>query len=229
MSADGLIDAGRGRRRCAWCGDDPLYVAYHDEEWGSPVVRRPPAVREDLPRGLPVGAELADDPAQARAASARRSPASSRRASPRFGARDVARLLGDAGIVRHRGKITSTINNARRALELARRVRLAGRLRLGWEPAPPTRPRRGHLGGLRGEPTTPESTALSKDLKRRGWTFVGPTTIYAFMQAMGLVDDHLEGCDVRREVERARRRTTRPARHAEGASDGLSVGRSCRR
>jgi len=115
----------------------------------------------------------------------------------RFNQRSVERLLGDAGIVRHRGKIESTINNAKRALELEQEF---GSLSLYfWEHVPPEseRPRKMTQGALRKLGKTPTSTALSKDLKRRGWSFVGPTTVYAFMQAMGLVNDHLEGCSVR--------------------------------
>ena len=125
-----------------------------------------------------------------------------RRASART---TSTRLLGDAGIVRHRGKIESTINNARRACELARRGRLARRMLLALRAAAASRPRRSTARRCRRSAKTPESIALSKDLKRRGWSFVGPTTVYAFMQAMGLVNDHLEGCACRAEVERERK------------------------
>lgn len=123
----------------------------------------------------------------------------------RFGPADVARLLADPGIVRHRGKIEAAIENARRALELrAQAGSLAAHL---WRFAPPdaARPKRITRAALRAMTTTPASVALSRDLRRRGWRFVGPTTAYAFMQAMGLVNDHLEGCAVRPRVEAARR------------------------
>jgi DNA-3-methyladenine glycosylase I len=129
----------------------------------------------------------------------------------RFGERDVARLLGDASIVRHRGKIESAVNNARRALEL---VDEAGSLAVfvwQFEPPPSARPRRLTRTALEGLSQTDESRALAKELKRRGWSFVGPTTVYAFMQAMGLVDDHLEGCAARARVEAARAALVRPA------------------
>jgi DNA-3-methyladenine glycosylase I len=113
----------------------------------------------------------------------------------RFTARDVTRLLGDEGIIRHRGKIESTINNAKRAIELRDECASLAEYFWRWEPDPASRPRRITRETLMGMATTPESVALSKDLRRRGWTFVGPTTIYAFMQAMGLVNDHVEGCD----------------------------------
>jgi len=128
----------------------------------------------------------------------------------RFGARDVARLLKDAAIVRHRGKIESTLNNARRARELVEEKGSLAAFFWSFEPAPADRPKRVTRPVLRGMATTPASIALSRDLKRRGWTFVGPTTAYAFMQAMGLVNDHLEGCAVRERAEKARARFSRP-------------------
>jgi len=129
----------------------------------------------------------------------------------RFGTRDVERLLGDASIVRHRGKIESAINNAQRAEAL---VDEAGSLAaFVWRFEPPTsaRPRRMTREALGDLSQTDESRALAKELRRRGWTFVGPTTVYAFMQAMGLVDDHLDGCASRPRVESARSALRRPA------------------
>ncbi len=114
-----------------------------------------------------------------------------------FGDADVARLLSDSGIVRHRGKIESTINNARRLLELRHEFPTLAAYVWGFEPAPSTRPREFDLAAAKAATTSPESISLSKDLKKRGWSFVGPTTVYAFMQAMGLVNDHLEHCHVR--------------------------------
>ncbi len=138
----------------------------------------------------------------------------------RFTARDVTRLLGDEGIIRHRGKIESTINNAKRASDLRDECGSLSDYFWRWQPAPSSRPRRITRETLMGMATTPESVALSKDLRRRGWTFVGPTTLYAFMQAMGLVNDHVEDCDfsgrtagstVARAGTRSRRRAPRPA------------------
>jgi DNA-3-methyladenine glycosylase I len=123
----------------------------------------------------------------------------------RFAERDVTRLLGDAGIVRHRGKIEATINNAQRALELVEAEgSLAGYV-WQFQPPPASRPRKLTWATLLEMAQTPESRALSKDLKKRGWRFVGPTTVYAFMQAMGLVNDHIDGCAIRPAVEEARR------------------------
>jgi len=129
----------------------------------------------------------------------------------RFGARDVQRLLKDAGIIRHRGKIESTINNAKRALELIDEKGSLAAYFWSWEPQPASRPKRISRDTLKTMSITEQSTALSKDLKKRGWTFVGPTTCYAFMQAMGLVNDHIHDCHVRAEIERARKKFTRPA------------------
>ncbi|MNC88168.1 DNA-3-methyladenine glycosylase 1 [compost metagenome] len=118
----------------------------------------------------------------------------------RFNGRDVNRLLRDAGIVRHRGKIESTINNARRALALRDEHGSLADYFWRWQPDGASRPPRITREVLTKMATTPESIALGKDLRRRGWTFVGPTTTYAFMQAMGLVNDHVEDCAVRNRV-----------------------------
>ncbi|ODV41322.1 3-methyladenine DNA glycosylase [Cupriavidus sp. UYMMa02A] len=123
----------------------------------------------------------------------------------RFGERDIQRLLGDAGIVRHRGKIEAAINNAQRAAELLETEASLAAYFWRYEPDPASRPKLLTPDVLRTMATSPESTALSKDLKRRGWRFVGPTTMYALMQAMGLVNDHQEGCCARAEALRARK------------------------
>ncbi len=122
----------------------------------------------------------------------------------RMGERDVQQLLGNAGIVRHRGKIESTINNAKRARELASEHGSLAAYFWRYEPGKSTRPKRLTTDVLAAMATSPESVALAKDLKKRGWSFVGPTTVYAFMQAMGLVNDHLHGCDTRKAVDEAR-------------------------
>ncbi|MCC2111219.1 MAG: DNA-3-methyladenine glycosylase I, partial [Hyphomicrobiales bacterium] len=127
-----------------------------------------------------------------------------------FGTADVDRLLGDAGIVRHRGKIESTINNAQRALDLIEEAGSLAAFVWRFEPAPEARPKRLGKKTLFTLGKTPESTALSKELRKRGWSFVGPTTIYAFMQSSGIVNDHIEGCSCREEVEAARAGLTRP-------------------
>ncbi|MGE0361572.1 MAG: DNA-3-methyladenine glycosylase I [Vicinamibacterales bacterium] len=210
MTTDGLIDAGRGRRRCAWCGDDPLYVAYHDEEWGRPVADDVRLFEKICLEGFQSGLSwitVLRKRARFRAVFDGFDPAR----VARYGARDVARLLTDPGIIRHEGKIRSAINNAQRALELQDEYGSLAAYAWRWEPAAAQRPAVLTWDALRAMPTTPASVALAKDLKKRGWSFVGPTTVYAFMQAMGLVNDHVDGCFVRRQVERdrsARRRVT---------------------
>jgi DNA-3-methyladenine glycosylase I len=210
MSAAGLITGEDGARRCWWAGADALYCRYHDSEWGFPVDDDRRLFEKVCLEGFQSGLSwltILRKRENFRAAFARFDP----RKVARFDGRDVRRLLGDAGIVRHRGKIESTINNARRALELGREFGSLSAYFWRWAPREKDRPRRLTQGALRKMAITPASLALSKDLRARGWTFVGPTTIYAFMQAMGLVNDHLEGCAVRAGAERARRGFRPPA------------------
>ncbi len=127
-----------------------------------------------------------------------------------FDERDVKRLMGDAGIVRHAGKIASSINNARRVIELRLEFGSLGAFVWRLEPGAASRPDRITHEAVKAMPTSPASAVLSKDLKKRGWTFVGPTTLYAFMQAMGLVNDHLEGCTSRQAALAARAAFTPP-------------------
>lgn len=183
-----------GKARCAWCGEDPLYVAYHDREWGFPVREDRRLYEKVCLEGFQSGLSwltILRKRENFRAAFADFDFAR----VARFGKRDVTRLLGDAGIVRHRGKIESTVNNARRALEL---VEEAGSLGAFFARFRAERPFAGWV------PVSAESKALSKELKRRGWSYVGPTTMYAFLQAVGLVNDHAEGCAFRGKAERAR-------------------------
>ena len=206
---DRLIVGPDGRRRCAWHGGADDYMAYHDREWGRPVADDIRLFEKLCLEGFQSGLSWLtilrkrDNFRKAFAGFDYRKVA-------RFGDRDVARLLGDAGIVRHRGKIESTINNARRAVELAGEHGSLAAYFWRFESDPKTRPARLDWETLRALSRTPESIALSKDLKKRGWSFVGPTTAYAFMQAMGLVNDHLDGCFCRAEVERERKAFTRP-------------------
>jgi len=207
--APGLARGPDDRPRCAWGVSTADYVPYHDAEWGFPVRddRRlfEKLCLEGFQSGLSWLTVLRKRPAF-RAGFAEFDFA--RVAT--FTARDVRRLLGDAGIIRHRGKIESTINNAKRALELvAEHGSLANYL---WTFVPPRaeRPRKMTSAALRRMASTPTSLRLSKDLKKRGWTFVGPTTVYAFMQAMGLVNDHLAGCLARPLAEARRRALVRP-------------------
>jgi len=209
-SKSGIILGEDGVHRCFWGASDPLYRRYHDREWGDPVRDDRRLFEKVCLEGFQAGLSwltILKKRERFREVFAGFDP----EAVARFKARDVKRLLADPGIVRHRGKIESTINNARRALELRREFGSLARYFWRWEPAPAARPKRLTLQALEKLTATDASRALSRDLKARGWSFVGPTTIYAFMQAMGLVNDHIEGCDARGPIEARRRGFRRPA------------------
>jgi DNA-3-methyladenine glycosylase I len=197
MADMGALEVGAdGRARCWWGASPPEYVAYHDEEWGRPVgddrLLFEKLCLEGFQSGLSWLTILRKRPAfRAAFAGFDISTVAS------FDEVDVARLLGDEGIVRHRGKIAAAIGNAGLALRL---IEEEGSIAdYVWGYAPPVLETSPSLRS-----TSPESTAMSRDLKRRGWSFVGPTTVYAFMQAMGLVNDHVVGCWARDEVGAAR-------------------------
>jgi DNA-3-methyladenine glycosylase I len=199
----GLTTGADGLVRCFWAGDDPLYQQYHDGEWGRPVRDDRRLFEKICLEGFQSGLSwltILRKRENFRAAF----NGFDFHAVAGFGAKDVTRLLKDAGIVRHRGKIESTINNAKRAVELEREFGSLARYVWQWEPPADERPRRITHAVLMTMPKTPASIALSKDLKRRGWSFVGPTTVYAMMQAVGLVNDHIDGCHARAEVAVAR-------------------------
>lgn len=190
-----LIEGADGRTRCWWCGDDELYRTYHDDEWGNPTTDDIRLFEKICLEGFQSGLAWI---------TILRKRENFRAAFDGFefnkvatyDERDIERLLGDAGIVRHRGKIEATINNAARAIELVDEFGSVSSYIWQWEPTE----REGELKGDTDWPVpsiTATSTALSKDLKKRGWKFFGPTTAYAFMQAMGLVNDHIEGCEFR--------------------------------
>ena len=200
---EGLTRGTDGVVRCSWSGSDPLYARYHDEEWGFPVADDRRLFEKICLEGFQSGLSwltILRKRDSFRAAFR----AFDRDRVARFGARDVARLLKDAGIVRHRGKIQSTVNNAKRARELAQEHGSLASFFWSFEPPASDRPKHLTWPVLRTMAQTPASSALSKALKQRGWSFVGPTTAYAFMQAMGLVNDHLDGCAVRKRAEQAR-------------------------
>jgi DNA-3-methyladenine glycosylase I len=179
--------------RCAWGDSTPDYAAYHDTEWGFGVTDEHRLFEKLCLEGFQSGLSwltILRKREAFREAFAGFDPA----AVARFSEDDVARLLGDAGIVRHGGKIRSTINNARRALELDGGLAAYFWPHATFDAAPADIPS-----------TTPTSVALAKDLKKRGWSFVGPTTVYAFLQAMGVVNDHVAGCFVREAAEESRR------------------------
>jgi DNA-3-methyladenine glycosylase I len=190
-------------KRCPWCGEDPLYVAYHDNEWGFPVADDRRLFEKICLEGFQSGLSWITILRKREAFREAFRGFDFERVA-RMGERDVTKLLGNPGIVRHRGKIESTINNAKRARELASEHGSLAAYFWGYEPAKKSRPKRLTMDVLSAMPTSPESVALAKDLKKRGWTFVGPTTVYAFMQAVGLVNDHLHDCATRAAVDKAR-------------------------
>jgi len=193
--------------RCPWATSDPLYVGYHDDEWGRPVVDDTRLFEKLCLEGFQAGLSwitILRKRDAFRAAFAGFDPD----AVARFGERDVARLLGDAAIVRHRGKIEAAISNAQRYVDLCDEHGSLAAYAWSYEPAERATPTA--MGEV--QSTSAESIAMSKDLKKRGWRFVGPTTVYAFMQAMGVVNDHLVGCPAREGCERERKSLTRPTR-----------------
>jgi len=194
-----------GKARCPWCGATPEYLAYHDTEWGFPVVDDRRLFEKLSLEGFQSGLSWRTILMKRENFRAAFHGFDVDRVA-RFGARDVARLLKDAGIVRHRGKIEAVINNAKRARELVERE--------GSLAAYVWRYEADSKAGAKAQTasTSAESIALSKDLKKQGWAFVGPTTVYAFMQAMGLVNDHIEECAIRAKVARARKAFKSPAR-----------------
>ena len=205
----GLFTDAVQTTRCVWCQATPFYRDYHDTEWGFPVADERRLFEKICLEGFQAGLSWL---------TILNKRENFRHAFSNFEAEkiisfndvDVKRLLLDAGIVRHAGKIASTINNARRVLELRREFGSLGAYVWRLEPDAASRPPRITHDVARAMPTSPASVALSKDLKKRGWTFVGPTTMYAFMQAMGLVNDHLEGCASRQAALRARAAFTLP-------------------
>ncbi|MGB9185187.1 MAG: DNA-3-methyladenine glycosylase I [Solirubrobacteraceae bacterium] len=204
---EGLVRGDDGVARCWWADSAPEYRTYHDREWGFPVADDVRLFEKLSLEGFQAGLSWLTI-LRKREAFRNAFAGFDFERIARFGEGDVGRLLADASIVRHRGKIEAVINNARRAVELVRSETSVASYVWRFEP----HPRAGRL-----DPATlaqlgvaAESKALAKDLKRRGWRFVGPTTVYAFMQAMGLVNDHLDGCDARPRVDEARGTFKRP-------------------
>jgi DNA-3-methyladenine glycosylase I len=210
-----VIVGSDGVARCRWCTGDALYQSYHDSEWGRPVDQDMRLFEKLALEGFQSGLSWL---------TILRKRENFRRAFKsfdietvaRFNKRSMQRLLSDSGIVRNRSKIEATINNARRCIELIQEFGSFGAYVWRFEPEPSTRPRTLNWDSLAQITTSDEAMALSKDLRRRGWAFVGPTTAYAFMEAMGLVNDHVAACDVRDEVELIRGRFQRPTTSVEG-------------
>lgn len=209
---DGLLTGEDGLRRCAWHGGLDDYRRYHDEEWGRPVADDVRLFEKICLEGFQAGLSWL---------TILRKRDNFRAAFHGFDFRVLAdeeealampRHLADTGIVRHRGKIASVYNNARRAVELVEEEGSLVGFFWAFEPGPDQRPQHADWASLSALASTPTSTRISKELKKRGWSFVGPTTVYAFMQAMGMVNDHVEGCACRSQVEAARAAFTRPSR-----------------
>lgn len=192
-----------GKPRCRWCGAAPEFLAYHDTEWGFPVGDDHRLFEKLCLEGFQSGLSWRTILAKRDNFRAAFDDFDFDRVA-RFGQRDVERLLEDEGIVRHRGKIEAVINNAQRAQELVEREGSLATFIWRYEPDADD------LADPQTTSTSPASVTLSKDLKKLGWRFVGPTTVYAFMQAMGLINDHVAGCAVRADVEHARERFRRP-------------------
>ena len=195
------IPSPDGKARCRWCAIAPEFLPYHDGEWGFPVDDDRRLFEKLCLEGFQSGLSWRTILAKRENFRAAFHDFDFDKVA-RFGARDVQRLLKDDGIVRHRGKIEAVINNARRARELVKEEGSLAAYLWRFEPK--------DVGKPQSASTSAESIALSKDLKKRGWKFVGPTTVYAFMQAMGLINDHAEGCVIRAKAERARKAFKRP-------------------
>ncbi|MBD0413058.1 DNA-3-methyladenine glycosylase I [Oryzicola mucosus] len=209
LEKTGLMEGEDGVVRCSWPGALPDYLHYHDNEWGRPVTDDRRLFEKICLEGFQSGLSWL---------TILRKRENFREAFcgfdfdevARFGDADVERLVGNAGIIRHRGKIVSTINNARRAQDLVKEAGSLAAFFWSFEPTAEERPATMDYATLRANPTTPVSIRISKELKKRGWSFVGPTTVYAFMQAMGLVNDHIEGCACRAGIEKLRANLKRP-------------------
>ena len=205
MAQAATIKGTDGTRRCWWCGTDPLYVRYHDDEWGVPIDQDQRLFEKICLEGFQAGLSWLTILKKRQAFRDRFGDFNVHKVA-RFRAKQVDKLLTDAAIIRHRGKIESTINNAQKAIELAGEY--GSLASFFWRFEPDKRPiirRRGQIVA-----TTPESTAMSKELKKRGWSFVGPTTCYAFMQSMGMVNDHLRSCDRWQTIDALRSSFQRP-------------------
>jgi DNA-3-methyladenine glycosylase I len=192
-----------GKPRCRWCAAAPEFFTYHDTEWGFPVDDDRRLFEKLCLEGFQSGLSWRTILAKRENFRAAFHSFDFERVA-RFGPRDVERLLKDAGIVRHRGKIEAVINNAKRARELVNSEGSLAAFVWRYEPAA------GSLGRPQAASTSAESIALSKELKKRGWKFVGPTTVYAFMQAMGLINDHVADCVVRAKVAKVRKKFKKP-------------------
>ena len=209
MAIEGIVIGEDGQGRCAWHGGLEDYRRYHDEEWGRPVTDDIRLFEKICLEGFQSGLSWLTILRKRENFRAAFCGFDFDRVAA-FTEADIERCVADPGIVRHRGKIVSTVNNARRAQALKAEFGSLARYFWGFEPGPGERPASVTRAYIAANPTSQTSMRLSKDLKKRGWTFVGPTTVYAFMQAMGMVNDHLDGCVCRAGVEALRDALQRP-------------------
>jgi DNA-3-methyladenine glycosylase I len=205
----GLFTDDNQIARCVWCRATPQYQHYHDTEWGIPVGDDSHLFEEVCLEGFQAGLSWLTILKKREAFRLAFCGFDIDRVAA-FDENDVKRLVLDAGIVRHKSKIESAINNARRAQEMRQEFDTLAKYFWQFEPVASNRPEQITYQALSGLTTSAESIALSKDLRKRGWSFVGPTTMYAFMQAMGLVNDHLLGCSARLKSSVARTGFTSP-------------------
>lgn len=207
---DGLIEGVDGKTRCWWPSNDLQYMRYHDDEWGYPVSDDIHLFEKICLEGFQAGLSWL---------TILRKRENFRQAFDGFDYQKIAKynekkietLVKDAGIIRHRGKITSTVNNAKKAQDLITEFGSLSSYFWQFEPASESRPNINDYDIIKSITMTPESLAMSKDLKKRGWSFVGPTTCYAFMQSMGIVNDHLEGCYCHPSAKKKRKNFKRPS------------------
>ena len=203
LAPAGLFTDDGGVNRCVWCRATPQYQHYHDHEWGMPVGEDRRLFEKICLEGFQAGLSWLTILKKREAFRLAFAEFDMDKVAA-FDEADVKRLLLDSGIVRHRGKIASTINNAQRAQEMRQEFGSLASYFWQFEPAQADRPEVITYQTLSGMTTSTQSIALSKDLRKRGWSFVGPTTMYAFMQAMGLVNDHIAGCSTRMKAAAAR-------------------------
>ncbi|NNJ90404.1 MAG: DNA-3-methyladenine glycosylase I [Gammaproteobacteria bacterium] len=203
ITQENIFKGPDGESRCAWCSATPEYIDYHDKEWGFPVSNDQRLFEKICLESFQSGLSWRTILAKRENFRNAFSHFDFERVA-RFTQQDVKRLLSDAGIVRHRGKIEAVINNAKRAVELVSQEGSLATFFWRYEPDENTLP------SPQSVTTSAASIALSKALKKRGWKFVGPTTLYAFIQAMGLINDHVQGCATRSKVDIARKRFKRP-------------------
>jgi DNA-3-methyladenine glycosylase I len=203
MAKKGLTTGEDGITRCWWAGDDPLYRSYHDDEWGRPMDGDGSLFELLMLEAFQSGLSWLTILRKREGFRTAFDDFSIEKIA-RYTKKDVTRLMNDASIVRNRAKILATINNAQRYEDLTDEFGTLGAYVWSYEPDPKTRPKKLTWAALMKMSKTPESIAMSKDLKKRGWSFVGPTTVYSFIQSAGIVNDHIEGCDHREPCEKAR-------------------------